>query len=303
MAERANGHPQKNNNELLQLCLRVTLVVATLPLVAIAVDSPKLTVKITRLKVKVKGVSIYEALGINNAGAIVGDEVEQPNSIEHGFSLIAGKFTRIDPPDFQLVQVNGINSKNEIVGTFMDLQDRIHGFLYRHKAYTNIGPPGTVGAWGINKQGWIVGAYFDGATNHGWVWNGKKYTTLDVPGATSTIATAINDHGEILLGYTPVGSAFSQAATFDGKKYTKLKVPGTTGAWPGGINNSGDITVVWGPFGGELGGLFHSGKFFMFDVRNSAITDPVGINDHHQMVGRYMLEKDGAPYIGFIATY
>jgi uncharacterized membrane protein len=259
-------------------------------------------IKITKLKVP--GVRIVEAYGINNAGAIVGGEIDR-NNVVHGFMLKNGKLARIDPPHAQFVQVNGINSDNDIVGTFMDLQDRIHGFLYSHKKFTDIGPASTLGAWGINDQGWVVGGYGDGTTIHGWVWDRKKYRSLDVPGSTETIATAINDGGEILLAYIPPGKGFYQAATFDGEKYTKLDVPGAEAVWPGGINNSGDITITWGDLqrGAYRGGLFHKGKFFRFDAKNSAITVPIGINDRHRIVGRYMQKKSGSGYFGFTATY
>jgi hypothetical protein len=39
----------------------------------------------------------------------------------------------------------------------------------------------------INTSGQIVGYYFDGSTNHGFLDSGGTYTTIDYPGSTATV--------------------------------------------------------------------------------------------------------------------
>jgi hypothetical protein len=65
-------------------------------------------------------------------------------------------------------------------------------------------PPTTV-ATGINKAGQIVGDYFDGSKNHGFLLTGGNYITLDPSGSTFTVASKINDAGQI------VGTFFNTA--------------------------------------------------------------------------------------------
>jgi probable HAF family extracellular repeat protein len=57
-------------------------------------------------------------------------------------------------------------------------------------------------AKGINDEGQIVGYYFDGNSDQGYVYSGGTYTTLEDPLATGgTFATAINDTGQIVGFY------------------------------------------------------------------------------------------------------
>jgi uncharacterized membrane protein len=55
---------------------------------------------------------------------------------------------------------------------------------------------------GINASGQIVGSYWDGSTNHGFLLDQGIYTTIDVPGAYSTSAYGINDSGQIVGSYS-----------------------------------------------------------------------------------------------------
>jgi uncharacterized membrane protein len=86
--------------------------------------------------------------------------------------------------------------------------------------FTTIAVPGIDNnlVFGINNKGEIVGYYFDNSspnTNHGFVFNGGVFTTLDAPGAGNpgTYAVGINDFGQV-VGYTSTSSflATSMAA-------------------------------------------------------------------------------------------
>ncbi len=59
-------------------------------------------------------------------------------------------------------------------------------------------------AWGINNAGQIVGYYYDSSNaEHGFLYNGGAYTTLNGPlGAGGTQAYGINDAGQIVGDYT-----------------------------------------------------------------------------------------------------
>ena len=63
-----------------------------------------------------------------------------------------------------------------------------------------------------------------------------RYTQIDVPGATSTQLSDINDAGQI------VGTADSNAYILStGGTFTQIDVPGAVVAYPGGISNAGQI--------------------------------------------------------------
>src|SRR6516162_2673138 len=53
----------------------------------------------------------------------------------------------------------------------------------------------------INDAGAIVGTYADLTGNHGFLYSGGTYATLDAPGATQTRASGINASGLIVGDY------------------------------------------------------------------------------------------------------
>ena len=77
----------------------------------------------------------------------------------------------------------GINGKGQIVGTYRHASDT-HGFVDTGIGGATLDDPlatnGT-SAYGINDSGQIVGAYYGGpgTGEHGFLWNGGTYTTLD----------------------------------------------------------------------------------------------------------------------------
>jgi uncharacterized membrane protein len=119
---------------------------------------------------------------------------------------------------------------------------------------------------GINASGQIVGYYYDAADRiYGFLLDKGSYTTLDVPGATNTIAYGINDSGQI-VGYYPdptYGFPVSHGFLFDQGSYTLLTVPdlsgSTAGTFPTGINAMGQI----------VGGRWHCTGRRQGDGRNA----------------------------------
>jgi uncharacterized membrane protein len=51
-----------------------------------------------------------------------------------------------------------------------------------------------------------VGGYFDGATNHAFTYQKRKFQILQVPGANDSTATAINNKGQIVGAYKTPGT-------------------------------------------------------------------------------------------------
>ncbi len=101
-----------------------------------------------------------------------------------------------------------------------------------------MGTHGTL-AYGINATGQIVGYYEDDGTafglDHGFLYSGGNYTTLDDPSANAgTFAQGINDSGQIVGYYTNTASGnhgflYNPAG---GGTYTTLDDPFAAG--PGG---------------------------------------------------------------------
>src|SRR5579862_8662405 len=69
--------------------------------------------------------------------------------------------------------------------------------------------PGTTIAEGVNDAGQIVGYYRNSTGQHGFLDANGVFSTIDVPGSTSTTAMGINNTGQIVgstnIGGTPHG--------------------------------------------------------------------------------------------------
>jgi hypothetical protein len=136
------------------------------------------------------------ANGINNAGTIVGSYVSSAGHT-HGYRLQGGKFTTIDYPNSARTEVNGINDYGDVVGTYQLAGSQLtHGFIRYHtgnfKALND--PRATSGttALGINKYLTVVGSYFNSGNQHGYIYKGGTFTTVDAP-TNSFPDTVLND--------------------------------------------------------------------------------------------------------------
>ena len=160
--------------------------------------------------------------------------------------------------------------------------------------YTTIDVPGSTNsqAAGINNSGQIVGGYFAGGRNHGFLLSGGVYTTLDVPGSAGTTALGINDSGQIVGFYDSHGFLLS------GGQYTMLDVPDSVGTQAFGINNSGQIVGV-SIIGGTARGFLLSGRLYSTVAPpGSSENGALGINTSGKIVGTYR-DSSGTPH-GFV---
>jgi probable HAF family extracellular repeat protein len=130
--------------------------------------------------------------------------------------------------------------------------------LYSNGTYTN-GPLDT-GAAGINNNGQIVRAYYDnvGSGAHGYLYSNGTYTTLNDPNGTyGTVATGINDHGQI-VGYFINSKDVEHGFLYSNGTYTMLNDPlGTHGTEVLGINDYGKIVGIYWDWAGTQHG-FHT---------------------------------------------
>jgi probable HAF family extracellular repeat protein len=150
-----------------------------------------------------------QAEGINDAGQIVGHFDNATG--RHGFFYNGGNFTTLDVSDPSAragsTTASGINASGQIVGDYIDSGGTRHGFLYSGGTYTTLNDPFAINgdssstngtfALGINNLGQIVGYYYgSGSTQHGFIYSGGRYITIDDPlAAKGTIATGIKQSG------------------------------------------------------------------------------------------------------------
>lgn len=97
----------------------------------------------------------------------------------------------------------GINDRGEEVGAFEDGSGTLHAYLLTQSEFTQIDIPGATftQAFDINNSGEIL-LTGDGGSNIG-IWRKGVFTPLPtVPGASLTVAYALNDHGDYSGQYT-----------------------------------------------------------------------------------------------------
>ena len=178
--------------------------------------------------------------GINSAGQMAGYVTiavsDHPwRSTEIGFLFSAGANTELGVPNSDDTQAFGINASGQIVGT-----SSLGGFLYSGGIYTIPDPLPSASPFGINDSSQIVGQYDDLAGTHGFLLSDGSYTTFDVPGAAKTVATAINNAGQI-VGWYVDGGGINHGFLLSGGTYTTVDVPGSLATFAFGINNAGRI--------------------------------------------------------------
>ncbi len=153
-----------------------------------------------------------QLLGINDSGVIAGYFGSGTPASTHpnkGFTIAPyskALFTNENYPGSQQTQVIGINDSGTTVGFYADAAGNNFGFVDRKGHFTSVSYPGAGGSpvvtqlLGINNQGLAVGFYNDAAGNsHGFEYNSHtgQYSRIMVPGAVTSMATGINDKGDI----------------------------------------------------------------------------------------------------------
>ena len=114
-------------------------------------------------------------------------------------------FRTIDVPGAVSTTAFGINARGDIVGSYVDVSLRSHGYVLQRDVFTTIDFPGSAGteARGIGPSGEIVGDYWlagEPAVNvHGYqLTTHGEFVRVDYPGHINTIAQRILPDGTIL---------------------------------------------------------------------------------------------------------
>ena len=152
---------------------------------------------------------------------------------------------------------NGINDLGHGVGVAFvsgDINSGGNGigmnWFWDGRDYSFFTVPGaTFGAsvGGLNDFDQISGYYVDGTgTPHGFIKNGKNYTTLDAPGAMFTIGSAINNEGVVDGLYVNPDNSHHGFIWSKGQFTTvDATVPGTIGTEWVGLNDQGDLAGIY----------------------------------------------------------
>lgn len=211
--------------------------------------------------VDIPDASLTVINGINASGQIIGTYSTTPTK-PHAFVKNKDAITTLDPPNSVRSQGGFINAKGEAVGAYRTADQKRHGFLWRKGEFTTFNVPndhplfGTV-PLGNNDLGQVVGNYVDinggvdaggnvspNIGRHGFLLSDGIYTTLDVPGASFTVAQGINNEGKIVGLYFDINGNEHGFVLSNGT-YTTVDAPNATATAVYTINAKGEIGGVY----------------------------------------------------------
>jgi len=99
--------------------------------------------------------------GISSRGEIVGNWDADQSTVGHGFWFYQGQIVSFDVPDAvpEGTAANGVNERGQIVGSYVGLDGKSHGFLADGTTFTTLDCPDgfRTSPWGINSAGQIAG--------------------------------------------------------------------------------------------------------------------------------------------------
>ena len=260
------------------------------------------------ISIDVPGSTSTNAIGIDNAGQIVGSYVSGGHT--HGFIDTNGVFKTIDVPGSSSTQPTGINNAGQIVGFY----NGSSVFLDNKGTFSTINIPaanfssrfGIPQQVAINDAGQIVGTTSDARA---FLYSNGKVTFIPPLFSLNpfNVANSVNDAGAI-AGAAAQITVGATATVFLNGSYVFNSGGDEDTAY--GINNAGDIVFNSGNKGGGIGlpatflvknGVLnplppfpvfpHGPDFFAGFAR--------GLNDSDQIVGTYL---GSAGDHGFLAT-
>lgn len=170
------------------------------------------------------------------------------------YSIGAGTFTTL--PNVSNLPINlgnGINPQGDAVGSAamgsVAAPFNSVGWIWDGGKYSFFTVPGAAGlgteAVGINAPGSVSG-YFQDANGsfHGFLKQGSKFTTIDVPSATDTFGLGLNNSSE-QVGYYVDQQGDIHGFVLRAGKFTTIDVPGSLATLVTNINERGDLVGLW----------------------------------------------------------
>jgi len=263
--------------------------------------------------VDVAGSSSSRVLGNTNADVLVGDYGTTGLSVNSGYVLANGTFTRIAFPTASVTFAEGINNHLQVVGWYSDPSGKQHGFLLSGGAYRTLDFPGAINTFGgaLNDVGMVVGTYDDGSRLHGFSarcnpgGGCSQFTTIDFPGSAGSAPAGINNAGQIVGDYSltdPYMLHDWHGYLQNVNNFTKIDFPGALYTDAYGLNNSGEIVGDYVDSSKTYHGYTYINQVYTtFDVPGALNTYASTINDVGQIVGERNDQAFDQDY-GFLAT-
>jgi hypothetical protein len=232
------------------------------------------------------------ATGHPNKGYVLHPNYAQANYVNENF------------PTSAQTQVTGINNGGVTVGFWVDGAGDNLGFIDVNGQFTTavdpLAPalggatPVTEQFLGVNDLNQAAGFYNDAKGNaHGFVYDAATggFTAVTVTGATSVIATGINDRGQI-SGFFTKGGVTEGFIDVNGTITTLAGPAGATDVQALGLNDNGLVVGSYVDGSGNTDGFVYNTETATYttviDPNANGMTVVNGINDQGQLAGFYL---------------
>jgi probable HAF family extracellular repeat protein len=217
-------------------------------------------------------------------------------------ALAQGTYTQIDYPGARETYAWGVGSQGDIVGSYVDTQYTVHGFLLSGGTYATIDFPGAAlsTVTGVNASGQMVGFYEPSANSAfiGFFLDNTGFTSVDYPGSSQTEILGINDGG-VAVGNYGNANGFSAGFKWSAGAFSHIRAPrGSTSEGAFGINNLGDIVVSVSRATGGASYLLTKGMFLRITFPGAQNLTAYTVNDSREVVGIY--ENANFALLGFV---
>jgi probable HAF family extracellular repeat protein len=154
-----------------------------------------------------------------------------------------------------------------------------------------------------NRRGEIVGRVEIAPNQRAIIYDGKRFTIFDVPGATQTQGYGINDLGQVVGLYYDADNHYHGYLRQRDGTITTLNAPGAVGTHATEINNSGQIVGYFEEASGKLTGfLLNGGVYIPLSIPGAIWTIPYAINDAGQIAGWYLANDTFRSFVYQIAN-
>jgi probable HAF family extracellular repeat protein len=209
------------------------------------------------------GGSSAAAYGVNDAGDVVGTANTTNNVAKRAFLYRNATMKSLGTLGGANSVATVINYAGEIAGfsTLTANSDLTHAFLYRNGVMADIGTLGTKSeAWGLSLDSSVVGdSMLASGDTHAFLWQGGVMRDLGTLGGHNSVAKAIREFGDLIVGESEVtGASGTRAFLYRDGVMTDLntRLPSGSG-WvlesATAINNLGEIAGV-----GTINGQRHA---------------------------------------------
>lgn len=128
------------------------------------------------------------------------------------------------------------------------------------------------------------------------LYSSGTFTTIEVPGASQTYVTSINDSGSYAGGFS-LASGIEEGFVYSSGTYSTISVPGASSTIVEGINNDGQLVGEYTDSLGEHGFIDTNGTFTTINGPDALATIAVGINDLGQVIGHYVVGSDNISFV------